>query len=82
MKASQSNLTKVKLIQENEILSEFLPATMSKDDVIIFLNAFYEQIKNQSNDGLAIKLSMAELRKMNCVFNGKDVSEIVKGIRS
>lgn len=70
------------LVQENNILNEFLPKLLDKKEILNHLLAFIEQIKLAKNDGLAIGIAMGVFKKINLPVDGKDVSDVVTKIRS
>lgn len=77
--------TKLRLMQENEILGEFLPTYASPDQIRMALSSFIADIKAAKSDGQATGVAMKNFKggRLNCgtVIDGKVVAEVVKELR-
>jgi len=72
------------LKNEINILEEFLPQLMKKDEIYTYIavaTELMDNIRNASNDGQAIGIAIKALKSDNKIFDGKVVAEIVKEIR-
>lgn len=77
--------TLVRMKKENEILSEYLPKELTRDEIeAIILNSDgpeFEQIRDETNFGKAMGIAMSFLKKEGKDVDGKLVKEIVTRIR-
>jgi uncharacterized protein YqeY len=69
------------LLKENEILSEFLPKSLSPEEILLALAPVVEQIKAAGNDGQATGVAMKQLKVAGAIVNGKDVALVIKDLR-
>ena len=69
------------LLQEIQILSTFLPASMKPEEIMQALAPVVEQIKAAGNDGQATGIAMKQLKSTGAIVNGKDVSVAIKELR-
>lgn len=67
---------------ENAILTSFLPASPTNDEMLSYLSEITQQLKDQKSDGQAVGLSMKYLRAKGIVTSGDVVLNIVRTIRS
>jgi uncharacterized protein YqeY len=72
---------KAALTQEIAILSEYLPQSLSVEQIIVALSPVIEQIKAAPSDGQATGIAMKQLKSTGSVVNGKDVGAAIKGLR-
>ena len=73
---------KAVLQEENRILQELLPQSLTEDQILEALAGVSEQLKAAGNDGQATGIAMKQLKAAGSVVNGKDVSAAVRRIRS
>lgn len=69
---------------ENAILKKYVPFILSFDEIQAKLNPLVNQIKNETSEGLAMKLSMNYFKSEGLELNvdGKDVKAVVQKIRN
>jgi uncharacterized protein YqeY len=70
------------LKQENVVLAEFLPRTLSEDDVVAELAAVKDAIRAAGNDGQATGVAMKHLKSVGSTVDGKVVAAAVRRVRS
>ncbi len=70
------------LIEENRVLSEFLPQSLSPAQIVEALAGVAAQIKAAGNDGQATGIAMKTLKSTGANVNGKDVAIAVAELRS
>ncbi|HTA88736.1 MAG TPA: GatB/YqeY domain-containing protein [Polyangiaceae bacterium] len=70
------------LLKENEILAEFLPKSMTTDEIASALEPVVAQIKAAGNDGQATGVAMKQLKSTGAIVNGKDVAVVIKALRN
>jgi uncharacterized protein YqeY len=70
------------LKQENAVLAEFLPRTLSEDDVVAELAAVRDAIRAAGNDGQATGVAMKHLKSVGSTVDGKVVASAVRRVRS
>jgi len=80
--AIQDEEKRERLIQETAILNEFVPQAMDADAIRAALTDVVEQIKALGGDGPATGIAMKHLKSMGATVEGKDVSAVVREIRS
>jgi uncharacterized protein YqeY len=73
---------KTALTRENQILSEFLPKSLSEDEVVAALGPVAEQLRAAGNDGQATGVAMKHLKSSGALVDGKVVSRAVQRVRS
>jgi uncharacterized protein YqeY len=78
---SEDETQKATLRAENEILSTFLPKSLSVSDIVAALVPVADAIKSAGNDGQATGVAMKHLKTLGVVVNGKDVSAAVRQLR-
>lgn len=71
-----------KLDQELAILEDFLPKSLSADEVETSLSDVLDSIRDAPQDGVATGLAMKHLKGVGAVVDGKVVSEVVKKLRA
>jgi len=69
------------LTQEMAILAEYLPKSLSVEEITQALASVAPQIKAAGNDGQATGIAMKELKSAGLVVNGKDVGLAIKALR-
>ena len=69
------------LTQEMAILAEYLPKSLSVEEIVQALASVAPQIKAAGNDGQATGIAMKELKSAGLVVNGKDVGLAIKALR-
>lgn len=69
------------ITRENVILKEFLPKTLSVDDIVAALAAVEAQLKAAGNDGQATGIAVKHLKGQGLDAGGKDVAAAVKRVR-
>ncbi|HWZ91690.1 MAG TPA: GatB/YqeY domain-containing protein [Polyangiaceae bacterium] len=69
------------LLKENEILSAFLPKSLSPEEILVALAPVVEQIKAAGNDGQATGVAMKQLKQSGAIVSGKDVALVIKDLR-
>jgi len=80
--AASDEPTRVTLAREIEVLSTFLPKSLSIDEIASALAGVADAIRAAGNDGQATGVAMKELKSTGAVVSGKDVSAAVKRIRA
>jgi uncharacterized protein len=70
------------LVEENRILSAFLPKSLGVDDIVSALAAVAAAVKAAGSEGQATGVAMKHLKASGANVNGKDVAEAVKRLRS
>ncbi|MGC4091605.1 MAG: GatB/YqeY domain-containing protein [Polyangiaceae bacterium] len=70
------------LLRENQILSEFLPKSLSEDEIIAALAGVAEQVRAAGNDGQATGVAMKQLKASGALADGKAVTRAVQRMRS
>ena len=70
------------LRRENELLTAFLPATMSVAQIVEALASQREAIAAAKSDGQATGLAMKHLKTTGATFDGNDVAAAVKQLRT
>lgn len=70
------------LRRENEILGEYLPKTLSRDEIKEFLASSAEQIQNAPSDGAATGIAMKALKAEKKDVLGAEVKEVVAEMRN
>ncbi len=70
------------LKKEVEVLSQFLPKTLSEDDVVALLAPVAEGVRAAANDGAATGVAMKHLKTTGAAVDGKVVSAAVKRLRA
>jgi len=70
------------LRREIAVLSTLLPKSLSVPQIVEALASQTEALKAAKNDGQATGIAMKHLKTTGAVFDGKDVGEAVKTIRS
>lgn len=70
-----------RLVLESEILRNYLPRTLSVQEVKGSLRAVAEGIKAAKSDGQAIGVAMKHFKVLGSSVNSKDVSSVVTEIR-
>ena len=81
-KLGGSGVAVERLTEENIILEQYLPATLSVDEIAEALKGITDKIIGAPNDGPAIGMSVGFLKKQGLTANGKDVAQAVRKIRS
>lgn len=71
-----------KLIGENLYLSNLIPKSVSKEDIVIALQEIKDDIKNAKSDGQATGVAMKFLKSKSIAVQGNDVAEAVKIVRA
>lgn len=69
---------------ENIILKKYIPFMLTCDEIQVKLDPLIEQIKNETSEGLAMKLSMNYLKSEGLELNadGNDVKSVIRKIRN
>lgn len=67
---------------EKEILSELLPAQLSREELVSLLSVKLTELKSAKSDGQATGIGMKYLKEQGKLADGKDVTEVVKGLRN
>lgn len=67
------------LEQENQILLEFLPKLLTKEEILQKLNV--DEIKAVVSAGQAVGLAMKQLKSLGCAVDGNDVKSVVESLR-
>lgn len=73
---------KATLRTEVAVLSEFLPKTLSEDDIVALLAPVADGIKAAPNDGAATGVAMKHIKTTGAAVDGKVVSAAVKRLRA
>lgn len=82
LKSTQDTDQKSTLEQELEILSQFVPKSLSVEQIIDLIQSVADPIKNANNDGQAIGVAMKQLKSTGAEVDGKDVAAAVKSLRA
>ena len=69
------------LTQYFDILSSYLPKSLSVDEITQALAPVTAQIKAAGNDGQATGIAMKQLKSAGLTVNGKDVGLAIKELR-
>ena len=80
IQASSANQEKLK--QENEVLSQWLPKTLTQDEIESFLKAEDVDVTQAKNDGQAMGMAMKSLKSGDQKVLGDDVKAVVAKLRS
>ena len=78
----ERNTDRNNLLLENQLLSEFLPKTMSAENVSDFIKENNIDILSAKNDGQAVGVVMKALKTNNLSVDGSVVKEIIINLRS
>lgn len=70
------------LVTENNVLDSMLPKLWSQELIEGHLQGMRQDIKDAKNDGQATGLAMKSLKAANAPVDGKDVTAVVKRIRT
>jgi uncharacterized protein len=70
------------LTRENQILADFLPKSLSEDEVVAALSSVTEQLRAAGNDGQATGIAMKHLKASGALVDGKVVTKAVQRVRS
>lgn len=70
------------LTQEIEILSVFLPKSLTVDEIVAALAPVVDAIRAAGNDGQATGVAMKQLKSTGAIVNGKDVGTAIKSLRN
>jgi uncharacterized protein len=69
------------LVEENRILSAFLPKSLGVEDIVSALSGVADAVKAAGSEGQATGVAMKHLKASGANVNGKDVAEAVKRLR-
>jgi uncharacterized protein len=69
------------LVEENRILAEFLPKSLSVGDIVAALGPVEAAVRAANNDGQATGIAMKHLKAEGAVVDGRDVSLAVRQLR-
>lgn len=78
---TEDEAKKATLREEIAVLSDFLPKSLSEDDVVAALAPVADGIRAAGNDGQATGVAMKHLKSIGATVDGKVVSAAVKKIR-
>lgn len=67
--------------REIEVLSEFLPKSLSEDDVAKLLEPVAEAVRAAANEGAATGVAMKHLKSSGAAVEGKTVQAAVRKLR-
>ncbi len=81
LKASTDEAQKQTLQQEIAVLQQFVPATLSVEQIQAALEPVADKIQAAGNDGQATGVAMKHLKSQGAEVDGKDVAAAVKAIR-
>lgn len=70
------------LFNENLLLSTLLPASLTADDVVKFIEENKIDIKSCKNDGQAVGMVMKEFKTKNITVDGGIVKEVILKYRN
>lgn len=77
---------KVNLITENSLYAEFIPQTLSKEEIRSYINSnqarFFPLFSNSKNVGQIVGGLLKEMRGEGIHVDGSDLKEVVEEIRS
>ncbi|HEX3777706.1 MAG TPA: GatB/YqeY domain-containing protein [Polyangiaceae bacterium] len=79
--STSDEASRATLLEENRILSEFLPKSLSPSQIVEALAPVTAQIKAAGNDGQATGIAMKTLKAAAANVNGKDVAIAVAELR-
>jgi uncharacterized protein YqeY len=82
IEAVQDAERRERLVQETAILNELVPQAMDVDAIRAALAGVAEKIKAVGGDGPATGIAMKHLKGIGATVEGKDVSTVVREIRS
>jgi uncharacterized protein len=80
--ATSDAAVRAQLERENEVLREFLPATLGLAEILSALEPVAAAIRAAGNDGQATGVAVKHLKASGHDVSGKDVSTAVKQLRS
>jgi len=75
-----SHRAEEKLVKENEILAEFIPKKISKDEIFSLLSSCSDDIMN-GQEGKAIGFAMKFFKNKSLSVSGDDVKFVVSKLR-
>lgn len=70
------------LREENTVLTELLPRTLSADEIVAALAPVADAVRSAGNDGQATGVAMKHLRSAGAPVTGQDVAQAVRTMRS
>lgn len=70
------------LQREIQILNEFLPKSLSEDEVVAALAPVVDSIRGATNDGQATGVAMKHLKASGALVDGKVVTKAVQRMRA
>ena len=73
---------KTSLTRENQILGEFLPKSLTEDEVVAALAPVLDSIRAAGNDGQATGIAMKHLKASGALVDGKAVTRAVQRVRA
>jgi uncharacterized protein YqeY len=79
--ASDEPTQRADLELEIRTLSQFLPPSLSVEEIVAALESVGDAIVSAGNEGQATGVAMKQLKASGAVVNGKDVSVAVKRMR-
>lgn len=82
LKATSDSDQQDQLKQEIAVLAEFVPQTMSVEQITEALGEVTDQIRAAGNDGQATGVAMKHLKAQGADVEGKNVSAAVKQLRA
>ncbi|MEN9581185.1 MAG: hypothetical protein RJA70_4194 [Pseudomonadota bacterium] len=82
LKSSSDDAQKATLMEELQILHQFVPAGLSTEQLTAALADVAESIRAAGNDGQATGIAMKHLKASQVEADGKDVSAAVKALRA
>lgn len=74
------DVRKNNLIKENEILSNYLPKYLTKEQLVENLNVIKHEFDNLKNEGQKIGHAIKYLKSKNLVFKNEDVKLLIKSL--
>ena len=80
--STEDETAKAQLRREIDVLSEFLPKTLSEDGVVALLEAVAAAVRAAPNDGAATGVAMKHLKQSGASVDGKVVAAAVKRVRA
>lgn len=80
--ASNDAAAKAQLEQEIAVLGQFLPKSLSVDEIVAALASVRDAVIAAGNDGQATGVAMKHLKASGAVVSGKDVTEAVRRVRA
>lgn len=69
------------LLRENELLTGYLPKSLSEQEIRDLLSPVADKIKEAKADGPAVGMAMGMIKKSGKTADGSLVSQVVKSIR-